>query len=303
MVAASMLAGSAIHAADAPPAPRRLLQPFGHYFYRVVSGDTLSRLADRFYGSQKRLPGLAAINGLRDPGKIQTGQAIEMPFRGTALDGWRWYGSEVDPPLWWSPGLEIEADLGGAGSAIRVSFDPERTDFKLLPDGNFEVSRVDAVIRRDRAGAGEIQRVPLLEKSTESVVKSAAVWQVSPGCSILGVEWWGDGHAAVASADSTLILVRLDPAGAAKKVGEIKGLSGVQHESVASGARWETDVKAYEQAGRAVIQLRRTSIDGGYFEGAAHQTRIVTLQEIVYDCATRELAVGEEVELERSVTG
>ena len=49
--------------------------------YTVASGDTLSKLAQRFYGDAKRYPAIFDANKdvLKDPDKIQVGQKLRIP--------------------------------------------------------------------------------------------------------------------------------------------------------------------------------------------------------------------------------
>jgi LysM repeat protein len=47
--------------------------------YTVVSGDTLSRIAQRLLGSYARYPEIAALNNIRDPSRISVGQVLRIP--------------------------------------------------------------------------------------------------------------------------------------------------------------------------------------------------------------------------------
>jgi LysM repeat protein len=47
--------------------------------YTVVSGDTLSRIAQKLLGSYSRYPEIAELNGLRDPNRIFPGQVLKLP--------------------------------------------------------------------------------------------------------------------------------------------------------------------------------------------------------------------------------
>ncbi|WP_063821679.1 LysM peptidoglycan-binding domain-containing protein [Nocardia pneumoniae] len=47
--------------------------------HTVATGDTLSRLAQRFYGDGDLFPILAAANGIADPNKIRVGQVLVVP--------------------------------------------------------------------------------------------------------------------------------------------------------------------------------------------------------------------------------
>jgi lysozyme len=68
------------------PAPTRPAQqktkPKSHAArrtYRVASGDTLSGIARRFYGSAGRYPAIAKVNGIRAPYLIHVGQVLTLP--------------------------------------------------------------------------------------------------------------------------------------------------------------------------------------------------------------------------------
>ncbi|WP_084489110.1 LysM peptidoglycan-binding domain-containing protein [Nocardia niwae] len=47
--------------------------------YRIASGDTLHRLAERFYGDATLFPLIADANGISDPGRIRIGQELLIP--------------------------------------------------------------------------------------------------------------------------------------------------------------------------------------------------------------------------------
>lgn len=48
--------------------------------YQVVSGDTLSGLAERFYGEGSLSPVISVINHLADPDQIDVGQELLIPY-------------------------------------------------------------------------------------------------------------------------------------------------------------------------------------------------------------------------------
>jgi nucleoid-associated protein YgaU len=48
--------------------------------YQVVSGDTFSALAERFYGDGSLFPVISVINHLADPDQIVVGQELEIPY-------------------------------------------------------------------------------------------------------------------------------------------------------------------------------------------------------------------------------
>ena len=47
--------------------------------YQVVSGDTLFKIAEQFYGNGSMYTALAVINHLTDPDHLVVGQQLEMP--------------------------------------------------------------------------------------------------------------------------------------------------------------------------------------------------------------------------------
>jgi nucleoid-associated protein YgaU len=48
--------------------------------YPVVSGDTLSSLAQRFYGDSSLFPVIAVVNNIADPDQIDVGQQLLIPY-------------------------------------------------------------------------------------------------------------------------------------------------------------------------------------------------------------------------------
>jgi nucleoid-associated protein YgaU len=47
--------------------------------YTVQSGDNLSRIAKRFYGSPNKYTGIAQANGIANPDLIRVGQQLRLP--------------------------------------------------------------------------------------------------------------------------------------------------------------------------------------------------------------------------------
>jgi nucleoid-associated protein YgaU len=47
--------------------------------YKVVSGDTLSKIARRFYGDANHYHQIAAANGIANPDRINVGQELKLP--------------------------------------------------------------------------------------------------------------------------------------------------------------------------------------------------------------------------------
>ncbi|MDA2914837.1 LysM domain-containing protein, partial [Acidobacteriia bacterium AH_259_A11_L15] len=55
--------------------------------YKIRRGDTLGKIARRFYGDARLYKKLALFNGIRNPSRIEVGQLIEVPSRGELLGG------------------------------------------------------------------------------------------------------------------------------------------------------------------------------------------------------------------------
>jgi nucleoid-associated protein YgaU len=47
--------------------------------YKVVSGDTLSKIAKRFYGDANQYHQIASANGIDNPDLIKVGQELKLP--------------------------------------------------------------------------------------------------------------------------------------------------------------------------------------------------------------------------------
>jgi len=47
--------------------------------YTVVAGDTLSKIAQHFYGKASEYPKIAAFNGIDNPDRIRAGQVLRIP--------------------------------------------------------------------------------------------------------------------------------------------------------------------------------------------------------------------------------
>jgi nucleoid-associated protein YgaU len=47
--------------------------------YTIQSGDNLSKISKKFYGSPNHYQKIAEANGIDDPNKIQAGQQINLP--------------------------------------------------------------------------------------------------------------------------------------------------------------------------------------------------------------------------------
>jgi LysM repeat protein len=65
--------------ASAAPAPAKTAPKRASQVYVVQRGDTLSKIAARFYGDADRYPEIAKANKLRDPNLIRPGQKLVIP--------------------------------------------------------------------------------------------------------------------------------------------------------------------------------------------------------------------------------
>ncbi|WP_211178168.1 LysM peptidoglycan-binding domain-containing protein [Pseudonocardia acidicola] len=77
-LAAEKAAEEAAAAAAAPPPPAPP-PPAAPRTYVVVPGDTLSGIAEQFYGDAGRYPQIAQANGIDNPDLIQPGQELVIP--------------------------------------------------------------------------------------------------------------------------------------------------------------------------------------------------------------------------------
>jgi N-acetyl-anhydromuramyl-L-alanine amidase AmpD len=48
--------------------------------YKIKSGDTLGKVAKKFYGDPQKYTLISKANGIRDPNKIKLGQVLDIPF-------------------------------------------------------------------------------------------------------------------------------------------------------------------------------------------------------------------------------
>ena len=48
--------------------------------YKIKSGDTLAKIAKKFYGDAQKYMLIAKANDIRDPNKIKVGQVLDIPF-------------------------------------------------------------------------------------------------------------------------------------------------------------------------------------------------------------------------------
>ena len=83
--------------------------------YVIERGDTLAKIAKRFYGDVKLFAKLASFNGLSNPSLIQVGQGLEIPSR-AELEGETETTSDLLTPV--APGLAAPKGL----DAIKATF-------------------------------------------------------------------------------------------------------------------------------------------------------------------------------------
>lgn len=161
--------------------------------YTVVAGDTLSKLALRFYGDTTLYPLIATFNGIADPDAIDVGQLLVI-FLGRS-DG---FGlrivdrNENDPRLWyyrfqtaaigWNPGVNVllPADYRTSGLTYPVLY--------LLHGGAADFRQFDFLgIRNLTAGKPIIVVMP---------DGGQAGWYSNPVGSFVGPRNWETFHMA-----------------------------------------------------------------------------------------------------------
>jgi LysM repeat protein len=73
------LAGEAAAPAAPTEAPAAPTEAPAKRIYKVVSGDTLWAIAERFYGDGSQYPKIASANGIANPDLIMVGQELTIP--------------------------------------------------------------------------------------------------------------------------------------------------------------------------------------------------------------------------------
>jgi LysM repeat protein len=73
------LAGEAAAPAAPTEAPAAPTEAPAKRIYKVVSGDTLWAIAERFYGDGSQYPKIASANGIANPDLIMVGQVLTIP--------------------------------------------------------------------------------------------------------------------------------------------------------------------------------------------------------------------------------
>jgi LysM repeat protein len=78
---ADLTADLSVDASLPVPVPAAAAAPAGPRIYEVVAGDSLSKIAKRFYGDASKYPKIFEANRdqLKDPNVIQPGQRLEIP--------------------------------------------------------------------------------------------------------------------------------------------------------------------------------------------------------------------------------
>lgn len=161
--------------------------------HRVVSGDTLSALALRFYGDAECYRPIAAVNGIADPAAIDVGQALVI-FAGRS-DG---FGlrivdrNENDPRLWY---YRFQTDAIGWNPGVNV----------LLPDDYRTSGRTYPVLYMFHGGNDDFRSFDFMGIRTWTAGKPIIVvmpdgghagWYSNPVTSFVGPRNWETFHIA-----------------------------------------------------------------------------------------------------------
>ena len=124
--------------------------------YQVKAGDTLSALADEFYGDQRRYRAISAANDIADPDYIVVGQQLEIPY----------------------VTFRYQVQLGDTKQKLAQRFygDPTLSEIFEIPNG---------AAQRD-LNVGEWLLIPDLAKAGHHTVVAGETLQV------LAERWYGD---------------------------------------------------------------------------------------------------------------
>jgi nucleoid-associated protein YgaU len=126
--------------------------------YQVVSGDSLSGLADRFYGDGSLFPVISVINHLADPDQIDVGQKLLIPYVTFRH--------------------QVRIEDGKESLAQQFYHDPSL--YEIIPIAN-HVAQRDFVV-------GEWLLIPDLANVDGHQVVSGETWQV------LAERWYGESN-------------------------------------------------------------------------------------------------------------
>jgi S-formylglutathione hydrolase FrmB/phage tail protein X len=161
--------------------------------YTVAAGDTLSKLAARFYGDASLYPLIATVNGIPDPNVIHVGQTLVI-FAGRS-DG---FGltivdrNENDPRLWY---YRFQTSAIGWNPGVNV----------LLPDGYHTSGRTYPVLYMFHGGADDFRQFDFLGIRDLTAGKPIIVvmpdgghagWYSNPVTSFVGPRNWETFHIA-----------------------------------------------------------------------------------------------------------
>jgi nucleoid-associated protein YgaU len=124
--------------------------------YQVVSGDTLSGLAEQFYGDGSLFPVISVINHLADPNQIDVGQTLLIPYVTFRH--------------------QVRAGEGEESLAQQFYGDPTLVD--IIPIANHAAQRPLVV--------GEWLLIPDLANADGHQVVSGETWEV------LALRWYGE---------------------------------------------------------------------------------------------------------------
>jgi S-formylglutathione hydrolase FrmB/LysM repeat protein len=161
--------------------------------YTVVAGDTLSKLALRFYGDTALYPLIATVNDIADPNAINVGQVLVL-FLGRS-DG---FGlrivdrNENDPRMWY---YRFQTDAIGWNPGVNV----------LLPDGYRTSGLTYPVLYMLHGGAADFRQFDFLGIRSLTAGKPIIVvmpdggqagWYCNPVGSFVGPRNWETFHIA-----------------------------------------------------------------------------------------------------------
>jgi len=161
--------------------------------YTVVAGDTLAKLALRFYGDTALYPPIATVNDIADPGAIDVGQVLAI-FLGRS-DG---FGlrivdrNENDPRMWY---YRFQTDAIGWNPGVNV----------LLPDDYRTSGLTYPVLYMLHGGAADFRQFDFLGIRSLTAGKPIIVvmpdggqagWYCNPVGSFVGPRNWETFHMA-----------------------------------------------------------------------------------------------------------
>jgi nucleoid-associated protein YgaU len=126
--------------------------------YQVVTGDTLSGLAERFYGDGGLFPVISGVNHLADPDQIDVGQQLLIPY----------------------VTLHHQVTVADGKESLAQQFYNDPSLYEIIPIANHAAQR-DFIV-------GEWLLIPDLANVEGHTVVSGETWQV------LAERWYGESN-------------------------------------------------------------------------------------------------------------